>query len=53
MRNVVVKESDDVLFWHAILDKELIRVADVGLVPVVAVCVASGDQDGLVFGHGG
>ena len=50
--NVIVKECDNVLFRHAVLDQELVRMAHVSLVPVVSVAVGTSNEDCLVLRDG-
>ena len=45
MSNIIIHEQDDLLLGDALALRDLVGVAGVGLVAVVAVAVASGDDD--------
>ena len=45
VRNVVVSHQDDVVFWDAVGFGDLVCVASIGLVAIVAVGVRSSNDD--------
>jgi hypothetical protein len=50
--NIIVGKVDDLVLWDTVLLQELVGVASISLMSVVAVTIGTGNDDGPVVGGG-